>query len=155
MLKEKLVKLMKDKKKKSGMSDIEQEAKLKAARLMGDEASNAMKDGLTSLKKVSVASDSEAGLKKGLDKAKEILSSKEHEDLVDESEDGSDRNLSDPFAGDEGRAQDAEEEESAEHEADETPKEEESEHEGEDDSLSEDEIDAKIERLKALKAKRS
>lgn len=68
---EKLMKLMKG--KKHGLSDTEKRAKMDVVKDLRSTAAEAMKDRIGGLKKVSVASDSEEGLKHGLDKAKEIL----------------------------------------------------------------------------------
>jgi hypothetical protein len=62
------------------MSPIEKKAKLAALKDAHGLASEMMKDGLGGLKKVTVASDSKEGLKKGLDKAEDMLGEQESED---------------------------------------------------------------------------
>lgn len=64
-----------EKKKKDGkeLSEVEGKAKETVLSDLKDMAGKAMSDKLNGLKKVSVASDSEEGLKKGLDKAKDIV----------------------------------------------------------------------------------
>lgn len=59
--------------KKKEMSPAEKKAKLAALGEANGMASKMMKDGLSGLKKVTVASDSKEGLKKGLDKAEELV----------------------------------------------------------------------------------
>ncbi len=63
------------KKKKDGkkMSENEKEAKGGVLSEMKDMASKMMGDKVKGLKKVTVASDSEEGVKKGLEKAKDLL----------------------------------------------------------------------------------
>lgn len=60
-------------KKTRTMSEPEQEGKLAAIGKLNESASKSMGDKLSSLKKVTVASDSEQGLEKGLTKAKELI----------------------------------------------------------------------------------
>lgn len=59
--------------KKSKLSDVQQEAKMKVMQALSDEMGGAMKEKLKGLKKVTVASDSKEGLKKGLEKAEQIV----------------------------------------------------------------------------------
>jgi hypothetical protein len=61
------------KKKESGMKDIEKTAKTSVIQALRDMAEGEMSGKLKGLKKVTVASDSEHGLEKGLEKAKEIM----------------------------------------------------------------------------------
>lgn len=75
-----LDKLMKLKKKGSEMSDVEKDAKMSVMKDLRDRAASSLGEKLKGMKKVSVASDSEAGLKEGLDKAKEIMEGKEDMD---------------------------------------------------------------------------
>jgi hypothetical protein len=65
--------LMKKKKEGRMMSDNECEAKKKVVKSLKDFASEEMSKGLGGLKKVTVASDSPEGLKKGLEKAEDIM----------------------------------------------------------------------------------
>lgn len=64
-----------EKKRKEGkkLSDVEQEAKLGVVHDMKQMAMDEMGNSLNGLKKISVASDSKEGLKKGLGKAEELL----------------------------------------------------------------------------------
>jgi len=59
--------------KKSKLSDVQQEAKMKVMQALSDEMGGAMKEKLKGLKKVTVASNSSQGLKKGLEKAEQIV----------------------------------------------------------------------------------
>jgi hypothetical protein len=68
--------------KKDGMTPAEKKAKLAALGEANKMASGMMKDGLSGLKKVTVASDSKEGLKKGLDKAEDLLGEKDEEDSI-------------------------------------------------------------------------
>lgn len=71
-----LHKLMAKKKKDKPLSDTAKEAKMSVVKDMQKMAADAMRDGLKGgLKKVSVASDSPEGLKKGLEKAEELVES--------------------------------------------------------------------------------
>lgn len=144
---DKMAKLMALKKKKGDeMSPAEKEAKGNVIRDMMSMADDAMKDKLHGLKKVTVASNDEAGLQHGLDKAKEIVSGPEHDDMVEDAEDGNGRD-GDIFAGSQNQDEEGEgEEESPEHEAMESPEEEAGEH-----GMSEDEVDAKLAELMKIK----
>lgn len=109
--------------KKKGMSELEKKAKLAALKGAHKMASDEMKGGLAGLKKISVSSDSKKGLEEGLEKAEELVSGKNH--IVE----------------------DAEEEAGAEGIEDPT-------HDSEDlEQCSEEELDAKIEELMAMKEK--
>lgn len=66
--------------KKKEMSPNEKKAKLAALKDAHSMASDAMKEGLSGAKKVSVMSDSKEGLKKGLDMAEKIVGEQEDED---------------------------------------------------------------------------
>ena len=68
----------KDKMKK--MSESEKKAKMTALKEAHGMASDMLKDNLKGLKKVTVASDSKEGLKKGLKKAEDILGEHQSED---------------------------------------------------------------------------
>lgn len=59
--------------KKKEMTPAEKKAKLSALGEANKMATGMMKDGLSGLKKVTVASDSKEGLEKGLEKAKDIV----------------------------------------------------------------------------------
>lgn len=67
-------------KDKKEMSPLEKKAKLKALKGAHGMASDMLKGQLAGLKKVTVASDSKEGLKKGLEKAEEIVGENEDED---------------------------------------------------------------------------
>jgi hypothetical protein len=88
---DKFKKLMdKQKKKGDGLSDMQKEAKMSVVKSMSDMASQAMRSGLKDgvAKKVSVMSDSDEGLKKGLEKAEEIIEQKpDIQELESEQED--------------------------------------------------------------------
>lgn len=66
--------------KKKEMSPNEKKAKLAALKGAHSMAADAMKEGLSGAKKVSVMSDSKEGLKKGLDMAEKIVGEQEDED---------------------------------------------------------------------------
>lgn len=131
-------KKMKD--KKSHLDENESKAKMSVLQDLKHDMGEMMKDRLHGgLKKVTVASDSPEGIKKGLDKAKQLVgemspAEAEHEAPEHEGES---------------------EEEMAEHEAAESPEMEEKEQEGEEgeEEMSEEEIDAKIKKLMAMKEK--
>lgn len=128
---DKLAKIMAKKKDAKKLSSGELEAKLNAANEMHKWASEEMGNGLEKkLKKVTVASDSEEGLEEGLEKAKEIV--EEKPDMMDAEKS----------------------EEDAVHEAGESVEDEMMEH-SEDgmEEMSEEEIDEKLQKLMALKAK--
>jgi len=115
-------------KEKKPMREEEQKAKLGVLHELRSQAMNMMKDGISNakgLKKVTVASDSEAGLKEGLKKAEDIVEDKigEHDS---EDKENSEQEL---FGGED------------------TPEEEASE------SLSEEEIEQKIQELMDMKNK--
>lgn len=65
--------LMKKKKDGKELSDSDKKAKLSAIKEMKDMASEMMSEKLKGLKKVTVASPSEEGLKEGLEKAEELI----------------------------------------------------------------------------------
>lgn len=115
------------------MSPSEQKAKLAALKEAHGMASNMMKDGLDGAKKVSIMADSKQGLEKGLDLAKKIVDKKTPiSDAMDESDmQGADGD-SDEEGWDSGDS-----EHEMKHEED----------------MSEDELDAEIQRLMELKAK--
>jgi hypothetical protein len=80
------------KKKGKPLSDREIEAKTKVVEAMRDMAAAQMGDKLKGLKKVTVASNDPAGLKAGLEKAKELISKKpgdEDESMEDPTEEAS------------------------------------------------------------------
>lgn len=148
MLHEKMKKLMSGKK---GMSDNEKNAKMDVVQHLRDMASDAMKGRMDS-HKVSVASDSSEGLKHGLEKAKEIVSSSEQAKLVHDAENPEHDALS---AHEEHRPE--EQEGTPEEEASESPAEEAKEQahgEGDEEDLSEEDINSKLEHLMALKKKK-
>lgn len=68
------------------MDPMAKEAKLGVLKHLSDMASEAMTGKLGGLKKVTVASDSKDGLKKGLDKAEELVEGEEPSMEMDESE---------------------------------------------------------------------
>ena len=132
------------KKAKSGkeLSDNEREAKMSVVSGLRDMAQSMMGDKLKGLKKVTVASNDEQGLKSGLEKAKSMLSDMP-KDPFHESQDAESESPA--------RAEEGAEDES--HELGESEEEESSEHQPEEE-LSEEEINAKLEHLMKLKAKK-
>ncbi len=154
---------------KKKLSPLEQKAKMGVVKDLRDLAAKHMSDKLEGLKKVTVASDSEEGLKHGLDKAKEIVSSPEMEHMRSEAERGFGAHA-DQLAGDENKhvhdmpetadaheplrdEQDEEAEESPSEEEHESPEEEASEHDEHDD-MDEDELDKKLQHLMAMKERK-
>jgi hypothetical protein len=75
------------KKKGKPLSDREIEAKTKVVQAMRDMAASQMGDKLKGLKKVTVASNDPAGLKEGLEKAKQLISKKPGDDEDESMED--------------------------------------------------------------------
>lgn len=146
-------------KKRAGgdeLDDAEKNAKMHVINAMRDMASSAMGEKLQGLKKVSVASDSDEGLAHGLDKAKEILSHKEHEDMVDHAE-GHGKAADDEFSGEEMDGDDESEQphhEAAEGEDDHEYAPDNAEHASPDEELDEDEINKRLEHLMKLKDKK-
>lgn len=146
------------KKQKEGktLSPMEQKAKLSVLGHMHDMASDEMAKKMSPLHKVSVMSDSEEGLEHGLDKAKDVLghlpealddSNPDHEafEHSENEEDGEDGMSAYPDDGDDHdlEADPEHAQAMAEHE------------QGEDDEdMPEHEIDAKLEKLMALKKKK-
>lgn len=84
MMHEKLMKKLEKKGKK--LSPLEQKAKMDVVKELQSQAGDMMGEKLKGLKKVTVASDSEEGLKAGLEKAEEVLEQKEEAEQEDESE---------------------------------------------------------------------
>lgn len=66
---------------KKGMNDTEKEAKLGVLKFISDAADDAIAGKVKGLKKVTVASDSKEGLKKGLEMAEEKIGEKEEDDI--------------------------------------------------------------------------
>jgi len=93
MLSDKLAMLMKSKKEKGMLSPMEKKAKMGVLHGMKDMATQAMRDKLKGLKKVTVASDSEEGLKKGLSMAEKLMRLKEGKSEDEESEDDSEEEV--------------------------------------------------------------
>lgn len=132
-MKHMLEKLMEMKKGKKPLSENEKKAKMSAVKDLSSIAKEAMSDGMKGLKKVTVASNDEEGLKSGLEKAKELLGDKDEatedaEEVVGADLDG-----------------DAEEGESEEH------KEAVLGEEKEPSEMSPEELDAKIKELMTIK----
>jgi hypothetical protein len=71
---------------KSGLSNLEKDAKSSVLRDLSDQAGKAMAGKLSGLKKVSVASESPEGLKAGLEKAKELVGQMPRADEASEPE---------------------------------------------------------------------
>lgn len=129
------MKMFKKKDKEDGMDPLEKEARMTAIQAMRKMADDEMTG---KLKKVTVASDSPKGLEEGLAKAKELVAG--HEPMLEQDpedhEDGMDLD------------EEAEEDQEEENEG----------HGGSGpsdfDGLSEEELDAKLEQLMKLKAKK-
>lgn len=137
---------------KKKLSPLEQKAKMGVVKDLRDLAAKHMSDRLGELKKVTVASDSDEGLKHGLDKAKEIVGSPELNHMVDQSEHPAGHE--DMLSGDQNEhLHDEYEPDQADDgapEQDDAPEEASSEH----DDMDEDEIDGKLKHLMALKEKK-
>lgn len=139
---EKMLKMKKD--NGDGMDDVEKEAKMGVLESLKRAAMDEMGDKLKGLKKVTVASNDEEGLKEGLSHAKDVI---EHgdsgmgEDSPEVDQDEEHDAIEEPDMQDEG----VEAEHNEEHEGD-------SEDE-DDEDFSPEGIDQKIEKLKQLKAK--
>lgn len=86
-MKDKMMKMLMDK-KRSGkeLQPGEKEAKMKVIKDLRQMAEQIMKDDIKGMKKVTVASPTQEGLKEGLEKAEDILESNS-EDMSEESED--------------------------------------------------------------------
>lgn len=125
MLKDKMMQLMMKKKKEGKeLSGVEKDAKMKVVHDLKSMADEIMSDKLSGMKKVTVASDSKEGLKEGLEKAEEILEAAPESEETEESEEA------------------PEMEASEEMEAPET-----------DEEMDEATLDAKLEKLMAIKEK--
>lgn len=137
---------------KPEIDEHEKLAKVDALNALKKMASDGMAGKMKSLKKVSVMSDSEQGLKEGLEKAKQILPSHEFESASDEeAEESPEHEMGESpeaEAMEHEESPEQEASESPEHEALESPEEEAAEH-GEDE-LTEDQIVEKIANLKML-----
>lgn len=176
---EKLARIM-EKAKKNGkdmkhLDPMEQHAKLSVLNDLKGVASDALKEKLHGLKKVQVMSDSDEGLKAGLGKAEDLISqAADHENkdmdvahMDHDAEDGLGRGP-DEFAGeghehDEDAEYDADKEheaspeeadESAHDEAEEEAEEPAEDHEDGED-MDEEELNAKIQHLMAMKNKKA
>jgi membrane protease subunit (stomatin/prohibitin family) len=85
MLKEKLMELLKKKKREGAeLSDVEKQAKMGVVKDLQDFAKESMGEGLKGVKKVTVAADSPEGLKAGLEKAEDIVEGEEESDDSEE-----------------------------------------------------------------------
>jgi hypothetical protein len=80
----------KAKDQKGPMHGPKMDAKAAMAKELSDSLGSDIMDGIKDMKKVTVASDSEEGLKEGLEKAEDILGKSKMEDSEDESEEESD-----------------------------------------------------------------
>jgi hypothetical protein len=80
----------KAKDQKGPMHGPKMDAKAAMAKELSDSLGSDIMDGIKDMKKVTVASDSEEGLKEGLEKAEDILGKSKMEDSDDESEEESD-----------------------------------------------------------------
>lgn len=82
-MKEKMMKMLA---KKKDLHPAQKQAKMDVVNELRQMASEAMHDKMDGLKKVSVMSDSKEGLKHGLDKAKEVVSGDEMDQMKDHAE---------------------------------------------------------------------
>jgi hypothetical protein len=137
--------------KKRDLSAPEKRAKMDVIKHLRGEASDAMKDHMGHFQKATVMADSPEGLKKGLDKAKEVVSSgafdKMREDAESSESDATHAREEQPGYADGGEVE--EDEESPEHEASESPAEEASEHD-EFSGMSHEELQALQEKIQKL-----
>lgn len=147
MLHDKMKKLIEQKKQKMGeLSDNEKTAKIGVAKHLHDFASGELMKKLGGLKKVAVMSDSQEGLKHGLDEAKHVLEGASEDSDSEVMKPGEEESMR------EASGAESEDEESPLHEAEESPEMEASEHEsGSEEPMSDEEIDAKIKELELLK----
>lgn len=76
----------KAKEQKGPMHGPKMDAKAAMAKELSDSLGSDIMDGVKDMKKVTVASDSEEGLKKGLQKAEDVLEAKSEEEDEDETE---------------------------------------------------------------------
>jgi hypothetical protein len=94
-------KLLEKKKSKGMLSDEESSAKMSVLKNLRGKSNESLAEKLKGAKKVSVMSDSEEGLKAGLDKAKEIVESEPSEldspDQEMEKMTGDDEDSEDPY----------------------------------------------------------
>lgn len=124
-MKDKMMKMLMDK-KRSGkeLQPGEKEAKMKVIKDLRQMAEQIMKDDIKGMKKVTVASPTQEGLKEGLEKAEDILESNS-EEMSEESEESEEsEDMSEEYA-----------------------------EESEDEEMSEEEINAKLAELMAKKDK--
>lgn len=133
------------------MSPIEQKASSKVLSDLRSHAQSMMSDKMKNLKKVTVASDSKEGLKKGLNKAEEILEDENDSELTQSplGEKFGKSKINTDLAEDPEEIEGLESDESEESEESEDTEEEESEYA----NMSEHEIDQKIKEFMALKDK--
>jgi len=120
------------------LNEIEKKAGSKVLDELRKHAQSMMSGKMKGLKKVTVASNTPEGLKKGLSTAEKILESK--------------KNISSDLLEPEEELEKQTEDDSLEHESEESPEYEAGENEGEEENLSEEELDAKIKHLMSLKA---
>lgn len=125
-------------KKDRPMTDLEKEAKLSILGSLKDQAGQALANRVRGIKKATVVAKDEEGLKEGLDKAKDLVSKMpEAEDQVAEAGDDVAEEM----------AESSEEEASEQEGHDAAPGEEHKE------EMSEEELDAKLKELMAMKEK--
>jgi hypothetical protein len=80
-------------KKRSGLSDIEQKAKMKVLKDIHGKMEGILGDNLKGAQKVTVAADSKKGLQEGLDKAEDLLGEEDEDDSNLGEKDENDSNL--------------------------------------------------------------
>lgn len=138
-------------KKKDKLSDLAQKAKMSVLQDIHGKAGEDMSDKLRGLKKVAVMSDSEEGLRDGLEKAKGILEAKKG---VVSEHDEKDQSLPESMDDVMEPKEMPENEPSESEESDEEEMPEMSAHESMHDAMSEEDIDKKIAELHMLKHKK-
>lgn len=114
--------------KKDKMSPNAQKAKLSVLKDLHKQASDAMTGDLKGMKKVTVAADSKDGLKEGLEKAEDMLGMENEDEGEDREYDSADKALGEQSEGFEDQQDESE-------------------------PMDEEEIEAKIQELLALKEK--
>lgn len=143
--------------KKRSISGPEKDAKMDVIKHLRNEASDAMKDHMGHFQKATVMSNSKEGLKKGLKKAEEVVSSPEFEKMREDAENpysDAEHAHEEHRMNEGGEVETSEEEsmESPEHESSESPEQEEEEG-NEFEGLDMEDIHRKLQKLMELKQK--
>lgn len=135
-----LQELLKKKKPNKDMDPVHKSAKMSVLKDIRDMAANDMGGDLKDMKKVTVASPDEEGLKMGLDKAKDLVD--EHKDDAEDAADDGDDEVAEGEGSEEGKP------------GAEKILEQEIDHEASEGDLSDEEIDELIALLESKKAKK-